>query len=180
MFLIKILGKMILFLRKVKNKIISLYQLSCIPHGKGCEIRGGNSTFIGNISFGDYVTTGVNVLFMSSDAKLIIGNHVGIAAHSCIITGNHQINQVGKYILDVEEKTEKCDEDVIIEDDVWIGTGTIILKGVTIGRGSVIGAGSVVTKSTKPYSINAGNPCRFIKMRFTDEEIEMHEKLLNK
>ena len=178
MFLIKILGKIILLFSKIKNKIISLYQLSTIPHGKGCEIRGGKSTFIGNISFGDYVTVGVNSLFMSTGAKLVIGNKVLFGPHVFIITGNHQINQVGTYITDVTKKTEKCDEDVIIEDDVWIGTGTIILKGVTIGRGSVIGAGSVVTKSTKPYSINAGNPCRFIKMRFTDEEIKEHEKIL--
>lgn len=178
MFLIKFLAKIILFFGRVKNKIVSLYQLSQIPHGKGCVIRGGDSAFFGNITFGDYVTTGVNVLFMSSDAKLTIGNHVGIAARTCIMTGNHQVNCIGKYFLDVTEKTEKCDEDVTIEDDVWIGTGSIILKGVTIGRGSVIGAGSVVTKSTKPYSINAGNPCRFIKMRFTDEEIKRHEEIL--
>lgn len=178
MIFIKLLGKTILFLKRLKNKIISLYQLSTIPHGKGCEIRGGTSSFIGNISFGDYVTIGVDSLFMSTGAKITIGNKVLFGPHVFIITGNHQINQIGTYITDVEHKTEKCDEDVIIEDDVWIGAGAIILKGVTIGRGSVIGAGSVVTKSTKPYSINAGNPCRFIRMRFTDEKIVEHEKIL--
>ena len=77
------------------------------------------------------------------------------------------------------DKTEICDLDVTIEDDVWIGTNVTILKGVTIAKGSVIGAGSVVTKSTEPYSINAGNPCKKIKTRFTKEEIIEHEKLLN-
>ena len=61
---------------------------------------------------------------------------------------------------------------------VWIGAGSIILKGVTIGKGSVIGAGSVVTKSTRPYSVNVGNPCREIKMRFTEEQINLHEEML--
>lgn len=178
MFFIKMLGKVVLLFKRLKNKIISSYQLASIPHGKGCQIRGGDSHFIGNISFGDYVTIGVNSLFMSTDAKIVIGNKVLFGPHVYIITGNHQINQVGKYITDVTQKTEKCDNDVIIGDDVWIGAGVTILKGVTIGRGSVIGAGSIVTKSTKPYSINAGNPCRFIKMRFTDEEIAEHEKLL--
>lgn len=115
---------------------------------------------------------------MSTGAKITIGNSVLFGPHVFIITGNHQVNQIGKYIIDVEKKTECCDADVVIEDDVWIGAGTIILKGVRIGRGSVIGAGSVVTKDTQPYSINAGNPCHKIRMRFTDSEIEEHEKRL--
>lgn len=178
MFLIKIMGKILLFLRKVKDKIISLYQLSQIPHGKGCEIRGGGSRFEGNITFGNYVTIGVNSIFLSLDAQIKIGNKVLFGPHVFIITGDHQVNRIGEYITDVQEKTEVCDADVVIEDDVWIGAGAIILKGVTIGRGSVIGAGSVVTKSTAPYSINAGNPCKCIKMRFTEEEVKEHERLL--
>lgn len=115
---------------------------------------------------------------MATGAKIRIGNKVLFGPHVFIITGNHQINQIGKYIIDVQEKTEVCDEDVIIDDDVWIGAGTIILKGVHIGKGSVIGAGSVVTKDTEPYSVNAGNPCRKIRMRFTEEEIIKHESML--
>ena len=51
---------------------------------------------------------------------------------------------------------------VTIEDDVFIGTGVIILDGVTIGTHSVIGAGSVVTKNILPYSVAAGNPAKVI------------------
>ena len=53
-----------------------------------------------------------------------------------------------------------------------------ILKGVTIGRGSVVAAGAVVTKSCPPYSIKGGVPAKQIKMRFTSEEIEEHERLI--
>jgi len=180
MIIIKIFGKLIFIFNRVKDKIISLYQLSQIPHGKGCSIRGGTSRFEGNITFGDYVTIGTNSTFLSTEAKIIIGNKVLFGPHVFCITGNHQINRIGEYITDVKEKSEVCDEDIVIEDDVWIGAGVIILKGVTIARGSVIGAGSVVTKSTKPYSVNAGNPCKFIKMRFTEEEIKEHEELLLK
>lgn len=49
-----------------------------------------------------------------------------------------------------------------IEDEVFIGARSIILKGVTIGKGSVIGAGSVVTKSIPPMVIAAGNPAKII------------------
>lgn len=52
---------------------------------------------------------------------------------------------------------------IVIEDDVLIGTGCIVLKGVTIGARSVIGAGSVVTRSIPEDSIAAGNPCKVIQ-----------------
>lgn len=52
---------------------------------------------------------------------------------------------------------------ITIEDDVLIGTKTIVLKGVTIGRGSIIGSGSVVTRDVPAYSIAAGNPCKIIR-----------------
>ena len=76
------------------------------------------------------------------------------------------------------EKRPEDDRDVIIEDDVWIGAKTTILKGVTIGRGAVIAAGALVVKNVEPYSIVGGVPARFIKMRFSPEEIESHEKAL--
>lgn len=47
MFIIPAVAKLVLFFRKVNNKIISLYQLSQIPHGKNCEIRGGGRRFRG-------------------------------------------------------------------------------------------------------------------------------------
>jgi len=176
--IIRKLGRLFILIRRGYEKIISLYQLYNIPHGVGCEIRGGQSSFQGNITFGNYVTIGTNSNFMSTGAKLIIGNKVLFGPHVHIVTGDHQINRIGKFITDVKEKTEQCDADVIIEDDVWIGAGCIILKGVTIGKGSVIGAGSVVTRSIRPYTINAGNPCREIKMRFSETEIIEHEKKL--
>jgi len=51
---------------------------------------------------------------------------------------------------------------IVIEDDVWIGFGAIVLKGVKIGRGSVIGAGCVITKDVEPYSVVVGNPQRVV------------------
>jgi acetyltransferase-like isoleucine patch superfamily enzyme len=57
----------------------------------------------------------------------------------------------------------------IIGADVWIGQGTMIKAGVKIGTGAVIGAGSVVTKDVLPYAVAVGNPCRPIKLRFSEE-----------
>jgi len=52
---------------------------------------------------------------------------------------------------------------IVIEDNVWLGAGSTVMKGVTIGRNSVIGAGSVVTKDIPADVIAAGNPCRIIR-----------------
>lgn len=52
---------------------------------------------------------------------------------------------------------------VVIEDNVWIGFGSIIMPGVKIGRGSVIAAGSVVVKDVPPMSVVGGNPAKIIK-----------------
>lgn len=68
---------------------------------------------------------------------------------------------------------------IIVEDDVWIGYGAVVLSGVAIRRGSVIAAGSVVTKDVDAYSIVAGNPARKHAMRFTLDQIAEHEMSLS-
>jgi carbonic anhydrase/acetyltransferase-like protein (isoleucine patch superfamily) len=49
---------------------------------------------------------------------------------------------------------------VVIEEDVTVGPGAIVLPNVTIGRGSIVAAGSVVTKSVPPKTMVQGNPAR--------------------
>ena len=49
---------------------------------------------------------------------------------------------------------------VVIEDDVWIGIGAIILKGVTIGCGARVEAGAVVTSNVPAHTTVVGNPAR--------------------
>jgi len=53
--------------------------------------------------------------------------------------------------------------------DVWIGEGVMVKAGIKIGVGAVIGAGAVVTKDVPPYVIAAGNPCRTIRPRFSED-----------
>ncbi len=66
-------------------------------------------------------------------------------------------------ILDENGKAGEVAKPVVIEDRVWIGCNSIILKGVTIGHDSVIAAGSVVVKDVPPHSLVAGNPARVIR-----------------
>ena len=53
---------------------------------------------------------------------------------------------------------------IYIDDNVWLGTGVLVLKGVTIGKSSIVAAGSVVTKDVQPFSIVAGNPAKFVRL----------------
>ena len=71
----------------------------------------------------------------------------------------------------------KSKGDIIIENDVWTGEGSIIMGGTTRGNGSVIGAGSVITKNVPPYSIVCGVPGKVIKYRFSESEIKSLQEL---
>jgi len=53
--------------------------------------------------------------------------------------------------------------EIVIEDNVWIGTNVTILKGVRVGEGSVVASGAVVTRSIPKYSLVAGNPSAVVK-----------------
>lgn len=141
-----------------------------------CDIKG-----LANISIGDGTLIPKGSTFYCTRAELRIGNKVIFGPNPTIITGDHRIDIIGKYIIDVTDSEKLPDQDapVVIEDDCWIGANVTILKGVTIGRGSVIAAGAVVTKSCEPYSIIGGVPAKLIKMRFTPEQIIVHENILN-
>jgi acetyltransferase-like isoleucine patch superfamily enzyme len=70
--------------------------------------------------------------------------------------------------------------ETLVESDVWIGYGSVILSGVCIGRGSIVAAGSVVTKSIPPYEIWGGVPARRIKARFEAEASrQAHDRMLD-
>jgi acetyltransferase-like isoleucine patch superfamily enzyme len=130
------------------------------------------------ISIGDHVFIGKGAVFLASDSAITIGNKVMFGPCVLIMGGDHNTSEVGRYMIDVKRKRPSDDLPVVIEDDVWIGAGAIILKGVTIGRGSIVAAGSVVTRSIPEFSVAAGVPARVIKPRFRADQLENHKLLL--
>jgi len=130
------------------------------------------------ISVGDDVYIGPGAYFLASESSIEIGNKVMFGPNVTIVAGDHNSTQIGAYMFDVKEKLPENDLPVIIQSDVWVGTGVIIMKGVTIGTGSIVAASALVTKDVPPFTIVAGVPARVIKKRFTDDELFEHERIL--
>lgn len=117
-----------------------------------------------------------NTFISAVNARFIIKNGSAAAEGLTVRTGNH-VMLVGRPYRSIKEaeKPEGYDKDVIVEEDVWIGSRVTLLSGVIIGRGSIVGAGSVVTKQIPPYAVCGGVPARVIKFKWNIDEIIQHE-----
>lgn len=92
--------------------------------------------------------------------RIIIGRDVWIGANVTIYdTDFHPIDPYERLKLNAPVKSA----DVVIEDCVWIGANTMILKGVHVGKGAVIAAGSIVTKDIPDFTVYGGNPAKLIR-----------------
>jgi acetyltransferase-like isoleucine patch superfamily enzyme len=132
-----------------------------------------------NIEVGDDVSLGRGAVLMATQSKIRIGNKVMFGPNVTVVAGNHNTSQVGRFMYDITNKRPEDDQDVVIEDDVWVGCGAIILKGVRIGRGSVIAAGALINRDVLPYTIVGGVPAKIIGVRFRDlETLHGHDAAL--
>ena len=96
-------------------------------------------------------------LTLVDDVEVFIGSRVMLAPNVTITTTGHPVHP------DLRRDGSQFSAPVRIEDDVWIGTGAVLLPGVVIGAGSVVGAASVVTGNVPPGVVVAGAPARVIR-----------------
>jgi acetyltransferase-like isoleucine patch superfamily enzyme len=135
------------------------------------------------MSFGKHTYGTPNTFSWNEGKKLIVGNFCSIANNVNIyLGGNHRTDWVSTYPFGhinqhifpsfdgIGHPATKGD--VNIGNDVWIGSNVTIMSGVTIGDGVVIANNSHVVKNAEPYSLIGGNPAKFIKLRFSPEQIE--------
>lgn len=111
-----------------------------------------------NITIGDYVSIGPDVIFQAH-APIVIDEYTLIAAGVVIVTANHFL---GKREYEMRHGEQRP---VHIGRNCWLGAGAIVLPGVTIGDGTVVGAGSIVTKDLPAEMICMGIPAAPIKPR---------------
>ncbi len=95
--------------------------------------------------------------------NLEIGSDVLIANFVAFVGGDHKIDGIGD--TPIKEAGRNHNKKIVVESNVWIGHGAIILSGVTIKSGAVVAAGSVVTKDVNENEIVGGSPAKLIRMR---------------
>ena len=110
------------------------------------------------ISIGDRSGIGINC---SIRGPLTIGENVMMGPEVVILTNSHKFDNINIPM----SKQGYTIQPVVIGNDVWIGTRSIILPGVKIGNGVIIGAGAVVTKNIPDYAIVGGVPAKVIRFR---------------
>jgi acetyltransferase-like isoleucine patch superfamily enzyme len=106
--------------------------------------------------------------YVGCSGLITIGNDVMISPRVSLYAENHNCADVDRPMR--EQGITR--QPIVIEDDCWIASGSIILAGVTVGRGSVVAAGSVVTRDVPPYSVVAGVPATVLRSRRGDPQRE--------
>lgn len=131
--------------------------------GFGAHILGQETSsihvFSGGVIIGNH--TGMSATNINCVESVRIGSHVLLGAGCLITDSNHHSLDWRTRCL--EGDTDKKSAPVVIEDYVFVGAKSIILKGVTIGEKSIIQAGSVVVHDIPAHCIAGGNPCKVIK-----------------
>jgi len=155
----------------------------------------GHNTIFSNCKVSDsYIGEGSYISVNCNICGTKIGRYCSIADNVYIVLGKHPISDFistfPSFYYNTEDQinftfhkgaplyrseqyvNENEQYNVVIGNDVWIGSHVIILGGITIGDGAVIAAGAVVSKNVEPYSVVGGIPAQKIKMRFNQETID--------
>lgn len=120
-----------------------------------------------HVHFGTGVYVNSNVTLID-DGHIYIGNRVLLGPNVIVVTANHPLEPL------LRRLEMQYNRDVRIEENVWVGAGSILLPGVTIGKNSVIGAGAVVTRDIPENVLAAGTPARVIKEIGASEQVFYH------
>jgi maltose O-acetyltransferase len=111
----------------------------------------GTNITIGSRTFANYGLVALDV------ATITIGDDVQIGPNVQLLTPTHPVEPGPR-----RDKWESA-QPIVIEDNVWLGGGVIVLPGVTIGASTVVGSGAVVNRDLPPNVLAVGNPARVVR-----------------
>ena len=111
----------------------------------------GRFLHVGDDTFINYGLVALDV------APITIGRNVKIGTNVQLLTPTHPVES------ELRWKRLEAAKPIVIGDNVWIGSGAIVLAGVTVGENSVIGAGAVVTKDVPANVVVVGNPTKILR-----------------
>jgi acetyltransferase-like isoleucine patch superfamily enzyme len=168
-----------------------LLRVEGISLGSGCRIRGLSCLHIGRAFkaldnlwleaverdragnlYNPSLTIGNGVIFgygvhVAATNRVHVGNDVLVGSHVIITDHNHGIYKGAEQSSPDERPAERLltsDAETVVEDNVWVGDGVVILPGAHIGMGSIIGANSIVKGTIPRHCMAAGTPARPIKV----------------
>jgi acetyltransferase-like isoleucine patch superfamily enzyme len=134
-------------------------------NGKGHIARDLIAHEYSTIGEGCYICPGVE-----------LGPYVMVSSQVAIVGREHRWDIPGTPMVFSGRPARKK---TVIEADVWVGHGAILMSGIRVGRGSIVAAGAVVSRNVQPYEIVWGAPARKIFERFSNpRDRERHEQML--
>jgi len=153
-------------------------RMECLPYiqGRGRIVLGARVRLSGkcSVTFGRG-TPGAPPPTLTVGDGSFVGHNCGFNVGAAVTVGRHCLLATGVLIYDQDGHPLDADRRragdptppeavaaVTLGDDVWVGTGAVILKGVTVGDRAVVAARSVVTKDVPADSVVAGNPARVV------------------
>ncbi len=146
-------------------------------HGNNCWFA-PNATLVGDIVMGDNCTIWFNAVVRGDVNSIVMGNRVNIQDGAVV----HCTYQKTKTIIgdNVSIAHNAIVHGCVIEEEVLIGMGAIVMDGAIIGKNSIIGAGAIITQNTivPPGTVWAGNPAKQIK-EITPELAEVFMRTAN-
>lgn len=162
------------------NVMVSRYRLRKAGHRRGLLFTNGRPSIEndGYLEIGHCTSIDSNIvqsrLSVKRGARLVIGNHCRIngaiiAATEQVVIGNNCRFAPFTHIMDGDfhglgnRQAPGKSAPIIIEDDVWVGAGSIVLKGVCIRKGAIVAPGAVVTRDVEPFTLVGGVPAKMIR-----------------
>ncbi|QZN92103.1 acyltransferase [Idiomarina abyssalis] len=163
--------KALKFILKIKKKIKTKYwtfrvRRSAASSGRGLKVNGSSSvtrtTILGN-------NVNFNGMKIGGGGKVSIGDNFHSGPECLMISQNHNFNTGEAIPYD----STYIFKDIIIKDNVWLGSRVIVLGGVTVGEGAIIQAGSCVVSDIPDYAVAGGHPAKVFSYR----DIDHYKKL---